>query len=401
MSHQRFQSDPALRRFAESLAPYDDDHNTGNLRSALSWNRRSALWSPESWLGGPLSTERRAKKGEAALLRRGERSSGFRIADGGIIGTDGRENSNERLRFDLKVTPGGYLWWYVDALSDDGVYGLTLIAFVGSVFSPYYAFSGRHSPDNHTSVNVALYGPRGRWSMTERGIEKTTRDQVSFVVGSNAIRRRPNELSISIDDIAAPIPLKMKGNIRVHFDNIGETTYIIDRHGNHLWTPLAPTTRVEVDFSHPNVQWSGDGYLDTNQGTTPLEQEFLYWDWSRTPIGDGKTVILYNTDFWDGDQLSAGYIIDRNGETEDITPSVNAPLPSTPIWRIARRTRQMTGPQARVVKTFEDTPFYSRSLVETSLLGARHRGFHETFSGPRLRNPVVKSLLPFRMPRLA
>ncbi len=35
---------------------------------------------------------------------------------------------------------GGYAWWYVDALSDDGRHGLTLIAFIGSVFSPYYAW---------------------------------------------------------------------------------------------------------------------------------------------------------------------------------------------------------------------------------------------------------------------
>ena len=39
-------------------------------------------------------------------------------------------------RFDAPVPPGGYAWWYVDALSDDGRHGLTVIAFVGSVFSP-------------------------------------------------------------------------------------------------------------------------------------------------------------------------------------------------------------------------------------------------------------------------
>ena len=36
------------------------------------------------------------------------------------------------------MTPphGGYVWWYVDALSDNGDNGITLIAFLGSVFSP-------------------------------------------------------------------------------------------------------------------------------------------------------------------------------------------------------------------------------------------------------------------------
>ena len=47
---------------------------------------------------------------------------------------------------DGSVAPGGYRWWYIDAVSDDGLHGLTLIAFVGSVFSPYYAWSGRADP---------------------------------------------------------------------------------------------------------------------------------------------------------------------------------------------------------------------------------------------------------------
>ena len=50
---------------------------------------------------------------------------------------------HDGLRFDCPVPDGGYVWWYIDALSDDGAHGLTLIAFVGSVFSPYYAWARR------------------------------------------------------------------------------------------------------------------------------------------------------------------------------------------------------------------------------------------------------------------
>ena len=45
------------------------------------------------------------------------------------------------------VAPGGYAWWYVDALSDDGRHGLTIIAFIGSVFSPYYAWAAARHAD--------------------------------------------------------------------------------------------------------------------------------------------------------------------------------------------------------------------------------------------------------------
>ena len=72
--------------------------------------------------------------------------------------------------FDQPVPRDGYLWWYLDALSDDGRHGLTLIAFVGSVFSPYYARARRQAPtdpENHCAVNIAVYGPGGRWAMKE------------------------------------------------------------------------------------------------------------------------------------------------------------------------------------------------------------------------------------------
>ena len=45
-------------------------------------------------------------------------------------------------------------------MSDDGQHGITLIAFVGSVFSPYYAWArgrGRANPDDHCALNVAIY----------------------------------------------------------------------------------------------------------------------------------------------------------------------------------------------------------------------------------------------------
>ena len=73
----------------------------------------------------------------------------------------------------MPVGQNGYVWWYADGVSDDGAYGVTVIAFIGSVFSPYYAYargSGLVDPANHVALNVALYGPdRRRWSMTERG----------------------------------------------------------------------------------------------------------------------------------------------------------------------------------------------------------------------------------------
>ncbi|MEQ8516068.1 MAG: hypothetical protein RIC38_10725, partial [Chromatocurvus sp.] len=76
--------------------------------------------------------------------------------------------------FAAAVGSNGYQWWYIDALSDDGRFGLTIIVFVGSVFSPYYAAARRRGPTdpgNHCAINAVLYNPGGRkvWALTERG----------------------------------------------------------------------------------------------------------------------------------------------------------------------------------------------------------------------------------------
>jgi carotenoid 1,2-hydratase len=106
-----------------------------------------------------------------------QRPSGSGRADGDAFRHAGGGEPGRGPRFDADVPPGGYLWWYVDGLSDCGQYGLSVIAFVGSVFSPYYHWAGRRDPDDHVCINVALYRPGGnRWSMTERGRGSMSRD---------------------------------------------------------------------------------------------------------------------------------------------------------------------------------------------------------------------------------
>ncbi len=52
------------------------------------------------------------------------------------------------VSFDQDVPDSGYRWWYVDGVSDDGRFGVVIIAFVGSVFSPYYFRARQSGPTN-------------------------------------------------------------------------------------------------------------------------------------------------------------------------------------------------------------------------------------------------------------
>ena len=163
-------------------------------------------------------------------------------------------------------------------MSDDGRFGLTVIAFIGSVFSPYYARARRRAPggaaaaDHHCAVNVALYG-RGaqRWSMTERGAAQLQRSAGSLRIGPSALHWANDSLIIDIDEISAPWPTRLRGRIRVHPEQIVRNPVALARTGGHVWNPIAPVARVEVELTQPGVRWSGPGYLDSNRGDAPLE----------------------------------------------------------------------------------------------------------------------------------
>ncbi|MEL6244865.1 MAG: hypothetical protein AAFQ85_05885 [Pseudomonadota bacterium] len=330
---------------------------------------------------------------------RGQCASGVGRTDGSLVGPGSGAGGDGRLRFDVNVSPQGYVWWYLDAFSDDGTNGLTLIAFVGSVFSPYYAWSGRHDPHNHCALNVALYRPRdSRWAMTERGRGDVSLWPDRFEIGPSMIRLERDTLVIDVNERSAPTFRRMQGQIRVSIPQFTGCAFKLDAQDKHRWRPLSPSVEVEVAFQKPNVSWSGRGYLDSNDGDEPLEEGFSIWDWSRIELAEGRTAILYNTSPRGEEARRMALVFNRDGTVEDTDPPETGALPSTSIWRIARPSGST---DSRVIKTLEDTPFYSRSMIEAEFGGRRQRAMHESFDGDRLRQGWVKALLPFRMPRLA
>jgi carotenoid 1,2-hydratase len=305
------------------------------------------------------------------------------------------------LRFDAPVARGGYSWWYVDALSDDGRHGITLIALIGSVFSPYYAAMRRRrgggDPLHHVSLNVAIYGEGKRWSMTERGRGALRREKSWLQIGPSSLEWDGDSLVIHIDEIAAPLPVRIRGVVRVHPTAMLEKSYQLDPAGRHHWAPLAPCARVEVALERPSLRWSGVGYLDSNRGDEPLEAAFRRWDWSRTALKRGAAV-LYDVTGRDGPGPLLGLRFDPAGGVEPFEPPPRVTLPST-RWRVERGTNADPQSSARVIETLEDTPFYARSVLETNLLGETATAMHESLCLDRFNSRWVQTLLPFRMPR--
>ncbi len=284
-------------------------------------------------------------------------------------------------------------------MSSDRQQGLTIIAFVGSVFSPYYAWSGREDPLNHCAINVALYG-RGPnlWAMTERRNNVVSRDRGTCAIGPSTVEWTGDELRIELCELANPLPRRVVGRVRLIPEVITNRNFVLDSKQRHAWWPIAPRARVEVELKRPALNWSGSGYLDMNAGDEPLEDGFTCWDWSRADLSDGAAV-LYDATRHDGTNRTLSLKFDRTGSVEQFEAPQRQRLPTTPIWRIARHTHA-DGEKARVQKTLEDTPFYSRSLLRTHLLGEHTTAMHESLSLNRFSTHWVKGLLPFRMPRV-
>lgn len=299
------------------------------------------------------------------------------------------------------MAPNGYLWWYVDGLSHDGRQSITLIAFIGSVFSPYYALArwrGRGDPLDHCALNVAVYGERRkRWALTERGRHALKRDGSSLTIGPSSLAWDGTTLTVRIDEVTAPLPTRIRGVVRLRPAALCRRTFHLDAHGGHRWSPMAACSTIEVELEQPAVQWTGPAYLDMNAGDGPLDAAFSHWDWSRATRPEG-TDVLYDIVRKDGRRLALAARFDPSGGAQDLIPPEEVHLPST-LWGVARKTRADLGHRPAVLRTFEDAPFYARSLVASHLMGSPVTAIHESLSLDRFRTPWVKAMLPFRMPR--
>jgi carotenoid 1,2-hydratase len=393
MPHAHAGGAQPLRIDPRWTAPRDDAHG---FRVPLPGDGWSPLWSSLARVGGVLPPTGRADADPWALLRGRGDSSGRGRPDGSIVGTLGSRVPYRGPRFDTIVPPAGYAWWYVDAISADHRFGLTIIGFIGSVFSPYYKASGRGDPANHVSINVALYGPRGsRWCMTERPRDRLWRSEDTLQVGPSMMRWEGDALVIDIVETATPIPSKVRGTVRLYPETIGDTAFVLSDGGQHLWHPVAPRARVEVDMAAPDLNWSGSGYFDSNFGNEPLEAGFRDWQWSRAHLKD-DVAVTYEGVRRDGSDFAMALKFDRNGQWHDAPLPPSSSLPRTGFGM----TRKTRGQDPKLIRTWENAPFYARSALSTELYGERVNAVHESLSMDRFVSPIVQFMLPFRMPRI-
>jgi hypothetical protein len=116
------------------------------FQRGLSRVGRFPLRAEPAWNDGDVPAPDGAHARSRASTLRGRGASGGGDPDGLPLRQARGRGDLERPCFDIDVPPDGYAWWYVDGISDDGARAISIIGFIGSVFSPWYRWSGAATP---------------------------------------------------------------------------------------------------------------------------------------------------------------------------------------------------------------------------------------------------------------
>ena len=400
MSDVNYDNAATLRTDLHATAKRKSVDDPTRFRSDVSGLGRIALRAEPTWADSGLPSPDQ-QDGDLKAVSSGWRgASGRRSSHGNALRTARGRGDLKGPNFNIAVPPNGYAWWYVDGISDTAERAISIIGFIGSVFSPWYRWSGRKNPENHVCINVATYGPGGRFTMTDRGQSALRQSPSRLEVGPSSMQWDGYRLIIDINEIGSP-PLisRVKGQIIITPSAVTDVELPLTNDGAHIWRPFAPTSHISVDLNGAGWKWDGHGYFDANFGTRALEEDFSYWTWGRYPL-QGSSTCFYDARRLDGSELAVAVQFDGNGRAHDIPLPPKARLKRS-LWAVARETRADAGYEPRQVKSMLDAPFYSRSAVKTQLDGVETVGVHEALDLVRFRSPFLKPMLAVRVPRRA
>ena len=283
--------------------------------------------------------------------------------------------------------PGGYEWWYFDAVSMDGRYSFVVIFYEGNPFSPSYidAQQGRSEtepiPENFPAVSISIYedGQPIYYSFTEYNAERCTfEDTRPFVqVGQHSMEARSSGEDLVYElqlNESLPSGDKLKATLRfssdranLQFDRPGE------KDGGHQWNLVQPRSEVkgqihiEVPKDDKVISFEGSGYHDHNTGHEPMRDEFSDWYWGRFHFSTA-TLVYYVMNRKETQQHCAWLIDSKNNiaerfDTIDLSDTGRSLFGLSMAHKIHIQSEH-TEIQIQQSNLLDNGPFYRRFLSE-------------------------------------
>lgn len=333
-------------------------------------------------------------------------------------------------------TKGGYAWWYIEAHDTvEQRYGLTLIVFAGSVFSPHYAARLRAGQAamglEHPAINLALYeradgqpfpSRRRIWVMNEyppatlhMKAQRLALPQSSVdFCDDGSMRVEVHEQSTRFFGRPGP---KLDAVLRISAPPLEQSPIELGRNSAgevHYWQPLATAAAasVELDCGPLSVRYRGIAYCDHNFGNGRLENTFSHWSWAHgvsQAKGDSRaSLILYRAQLLSGAVTGLYVRCEHAAHAPSIAPIVQRydaeatrppkfgrrdffwlPVPAE-VYIGPAVSQRLSGGQ------LEDTPFYARHMARLDDASGSYFGVGEYLDLNRFRLRAVQRLLTYK-----
>lgn len=291
--------------------------------------------------------------------------------------------------------PGGYEWWYFDAIDENSGYALVVIFYQGNPFSNRYirkleeennSEAGR--PVNFPAISISLYkqGKPIYYSFTEFPAQEAefSTDRPDLKVGENTLKTdfsdsgiqytlNLNEKLPSGDCIRAELYFRGSANSPENFQENEKHNAI-----GHTWNLVLPKAKVtgsinvyrKKEITH-SIAFSGKGYHDHNTGMEPMRDEFVDWYWGRYHF-DSATLVYYVMNRQKARQYRGWLIDDNTGKVLQRYDSIKLKDKSMSIFGLhLARKLVLENEASKVViqqsESLDNGPFYRRFMSEAFL----------------------------------
>ncbi|MEQ9091380.1 MAG: hypothetical protein RIE52_09835 [Balneola sp.] len=278
---------------------------------------------------------------------------------------------------------GGYEWWYFDALSEDGNWGLVIIFYQGNPFSPEYIRNIEKKssyPDEFPAVSISIYNRNKTefYSFVEYSADDFNWDKKSdsCTVGPHSFSKSEYDsklvYSVVLKDVL-PSGHSIKAELEFSSSIITKAP-IVSKSPNehHFWNLIQPkaevsgTIEIKGKSGFQKIAFNGSGYHDHNVGLEPMKEDFKDWYWGRYHFKN-TTLIYYVMNRVNEKQYKAWLISNENGEVIDEFSSVDTEgflgnmfgLSSARKITLKSVDSEVT---VQAALSLDDGPFYQRFL---------------------------------------
>ncbi|SHF67130.1 hydroxyneurosporene synthase [Fodinibius roseus] len=345
--------------------------------------------------------------------------------------------------------PGGYEWWYFDALSDDGRYSFVAIFYEGNPFSTRYikaleektgpaspassstSTSSGPMPSEYPAVSISVYdqGEPVYYSFTEYDATDCifSEERPLVEIGPHRMKgsRTGGQLLYSLS-LNEELPSGDRLRAELTFDSPAVTDLFEDTEDHspagHHWNlvqPLADVSgTIEIGAAGKGaedrtVAFRGEGYHDHNRGDEPMREEFTDWYWGRCHF-DYATLVYYvmNGKGKDGPSQHqhqawlidpSGSKITARGNQIDVSDKSLSLFGLYSGRKLSMRGHDGTEMQVQQSRLLDNGPFYQRFLSDVflSVPGSRvlesARGITEYICPGRIYGRVFWPLVNMRI----